>query len=83
MTTAVGVEGEGGERERGGNGAKAETRWKGTSNPAQKLYMHCLCIYPHTFKCYEGLLYSITYHRSFFFCVDFIYVNYARERKFA
>ena len=23
------------------------------------------------------------YHRSCFFCVDFIYANYARERKFA
>ena len=28
-------------------------------------------------------LIDVVYHRSWFFCVDFIYANYAREREFA
>ena len=35
----------------------------------------------HVFKVpYGDFCYK--YHRSCFFCVDFIYANYARERKF-
>ena len=29
------------------------------------------------------LSYEMYYHRRCFFCVDFIYANYVRERKFA
>ena len=34
-------------------------------------------------QCRSNIYCATNYHRSCFFCVDFIYANYARERKFA